>query len=317
MQNPNNFEEARAATEAMMAEEAEPMNTEETGGQAESSAGTDSLTPEPVQDATQEPTQEQPQEQGALEEAAETAETAAKVAAEKDGQLQQALAEIEMLKQQNQQMQGTIAELSERNEENIIQDVLEPPVLDLNGLAFASEEEQREAMAKYAEDLSAFNKKQFMDEISPAIAFAKKGMYEAEKNEVLQALSQLPELSGIQERIPQLDRIIQNNKWLSSDDMPMDEKYINAYAMAKGIDSINQPPVQKEPSAEEMLEFYNKSPELQALIEKQRLEAIKPSQQVPPLSGSSGAVNAALDIKEAPKTLEEASERTRRMFGGM
>lgn len=313
MQSPNNFEEARAATEAMMAEEAEPMNTEETGGQAESSAGTDSLPPEPVQ----EPTQEQPQEQRALEEAAETAETAAKVAAEKDGQLQQALAEIEMLKQQNQQMQGTIAELSERNEENIIQDVLEPPVLDLNGLAFASEEEQREAMAKYAEDLSAFNKKQFMDEISPAIAFAKKGMYEAEKNEVLQALSQLPELSGIQERIPQLDRIIQNNKWLSSDDMPMDEKYINAYAMAKGIDSINQPPVQKEPSAEEMLEFYNKSPELQALIEKQRLDAIKPSQQVPPLSGSSGAVNAALDIKEAPKTLEEASERTRRMFGGM
>ena len=63
------------------------------------------------------------------------------------------------------------------------------------------------------------------------------------------------------------------------------------------------------------MELYDKNPTFQELVEKKRLDTIKQSQQVPPFSASSGAVNAALNIKEKPKTFEEASERTRRMFG--
>ena len=63
------------------------------------------------------------------------------------------------------------------------------------------------------------------------------------------------------------------------------------------------------------MELYDKNPTFQELVEKKRLDAIKQSQQVPPFSASSGAVNAALNIKEKPKTFEEASERTRKMFG--
>ena len=63
------------------------------------------------------------------------------------------------------------------------------------------------------------------------------------------------------------------------------------------------------------MKLYEETPTFQELVEKKRLEAIKQSQQVPPFSASSGAVNAALNIKEKPKTFEEASERTRKMFG--
>ena len=49
--------------------------------------------------------------------------------------------------------------------------------------------------------------------------------------------------------------------------------------------------------------------------EKKRLEKIQGSQQVPPFSSSSGAVNAALAIQEKPKTFEEASQLVRKMFG--
>lgn len=103
--------------------------------------------------------------------------------------------------------------------------------------------------------------------------------------------------------------------------MPIDEKYINAYAMAKGINSINNPPAPpeepKEPTVDELMELYNTNPAFQEMVEKQRLGVIKQSQQVPPFSASSGAVNAALNIKEKPQTLEEASRRTREMFGQM
>jgi hypothetical protein len=155
-----------------------------------------------------------------------------------------------------------------------------------------------------------------MKELAPTLEYAKRGMQEAEKSETISALSQVPELAGIENMIPQLDKIIANNKWLQSDDMAMDEKLINAYAIARGVNAINTPPEEpKELTSEELMELYDKNPTFQELVEKKRLDAIKQSQQVPPFSASSGAVNAALNVKEKPKTFEEASERTRRMFG--
>lgn len=323
----NNFDEAAAATEDLFEQEQlsladsptandeVPQNDEEPTGNSPTAEEDNSV------NENGEPTGNSPvteTRQVNAEEAAQTAELAARVASEKDGQLQQALQDIENLKQQNQRLQGTIDELSQKNAENIIEEALSPPVLDINGLAFADEETQKAAMAKYAEDMSAYNRKLFMNEISPALEYAKKGLREAEKSEVIDTLSHIPELSGIRDVLPQLDRIIANNKWLSSDDMPTDEKYINAFAMARGIDSINNPKnTQKEPTTEELMAIYNNNPNFREMVEKQRLEELKQSQQVPPFSASSGAVNAALNIKEKPKTLEEASERTRKMFGGM
>ena len=98
--------------------------------------------------------------------------------------------------------------------------------------------------------------------------------------------------------------------------MPMEEKFINAYAIARGVNAINTPPAEpKELTDDELMELYDKNPTFQELIEKKRIDAIKNSQQVPPFSASSGAVNAALNIQEKPKTFDEASERTRKMFG--
>ena len=196
-----------------------------------------------------------------------------------------------------------------------------PPTIDINGLAFADEETQRAAMKKFSDDMAAYTREQLMKELSPTLEYAKKGMLEAEKASVVDALSQIPELGGIREMLPQLDRIIAANKWLQSEDMPLDEKYINAFAMARGINSINTPPAEPEPpkelTPEEMLAMYNSNPAFRELVEKQRIGKVEQSQQVPPFSASSGAVNAALNIKEKPKTLEEASERTREMFGSM
>ena len=303
---PNNFDEANAATQELFHEEQVELPTEE--DQVE----------EPAPEAEEE--QEIPQEtEETIENAVQTAEVAAETAAQKDEQLRQVLSEIESLKQQNAQLQGTIEEMSKQNAENIVEEALQPPTLDLSNLAFASDEEQQAAMAKYAEDMAAYNRQELMKELAPTLKYAEKGMHEQEANEAITLLSQVPELSGIENMKPNLDRIIASNAWLQSDDMPLDEKYINAYAIARGIDSIKNPPkapeTPKEPTTDELMELYRKNPDLQALIEKERLEAVKSGQQVPPLSASSGAAGAALDIKEKPQTIEEAAERTRKLFG--
>ena len=333
MPNPNTFDEATAATEEMFASEqlsladVPPANEENPPAESEQGAENPPAEETPAETpptGTEEPPAEQPGTEtppSIIEQAAQTAEVAAQAAADKDAELQEIRQQLEAERQRSAQLQGTIDEMSRQNTEEIIEDALTPPTLDINGLAFADEETQRAAMAKYAEDMSAFNRKQIMKEMSPALEFAKKGMRDAEKTEVIEALSHIPELAGIKEMLPQLDRLIANNQWLSSDDMPMDEKYINAFAMARGINSINNPPAPpesaKEPTPEELLAMYNNNPAFQELVEKQRLDTIKQSQQVPPFSASSGAVNAALDIKEKPQTLEEASKRTIEMFRDM
>ena len=323
------FEDARAATEEMFANEEEAILEEaipaeeveeptETVEQSDETVETPTETEEATEQVEEQPEEQPTQEEVILNDAVNTAEIATQTAQEKDMQLQQALQELEALKAQNQSMQGAIAELSKKNEENLIEEAMQPPVLDINGLAFATEEEIKQAQARYAQQMSEYNRQQILKELEPTLAYAKKGMQDAEKTEMLSALSEVPELKGIGDMMPQLERIIASNKWLQSDDMPMDEKLINAYAIARGVNAINTPPEEpKELTSEELMELYDKNPTFQELVEKKRLDAIKNSnsQQVPPFSASSGAVNAALNIKEKPKTFEEASERTRRMFG--
>ena len=314
-----NFDDARTATEELFENDEQLTLDEAVQAQEQPEETTEPVEETPVEtvEETTEQVEEQPTEESAtLENAITTAETAAQVAQERDMQLQQALQELEALKAQNQSMQGAIEELSKKNEENLIEEAMQPPVLDVNGLAFATEDEIKQAQADYAQKMYEYNRKQFESEFAPTLEYAKRGMREAEKSEAISALSQVPELAGIENMIPQLDKIIANNKWLQSDDMAMDEKLINAYAIARGVNAINTPPEEpKELTSEELMELYDKNPTFQELVEKKRLDAIKQSQQVPPFSASSGAVNAALNIKEKPKTFEEASERTRKMFG--
>ena len=301
------FDDARQATEELF--ENDEQTVEEIPAEVEET---------PAEEAeTIEQTEEVPEEENAvLDEAVNTAEIAAQAAQERDMQLQQALQDIEALRAQNEQMQGTIQELSKKNEENLIEEAMQMPTIDLNGLAFATEEEQAQALADYAQKMSEFVKGGVMQELSPFVEQAKAGMYEKEKADALSALSAVPELAGINDMLPQLERIISANKWLQSDDMPLDEKYINAYAIARGVNAINTPPEEpKELTSEELMELYDKNPSFQELVEKKRLDAIKQSQQVPPFSASSGAVNAALNINKKPTTFEEASKRTRQMFG--
>ena len=307
------FEDARTATEELFENEEQATLEDAIQAQeAEEQVMQPTETPEEVEQVQEEPTQND----AVLDDAVNTAEIAAQAAQEKDMQLQQALQELEALKAQNQQMQGTLAELSKQNEEKLIEEAMQPPILDINSLAFADEATIAQAHAEFAQKMADYNRQQIMKELAPTLEYAKKGMQEAERTETLSALSQVPELVGINDMLPQLDKIIANNRWLQSDDMPIEEKYINAYAIARGVNAINTPPEEpKELTPEELMELYDKNPTFQELVEKKRIEAVKNSQQVPPFSASSGAVNAALNIKEKPKTFEEASERTRRMFG--
>ena len=291
----DNFDEARTATENMFTatEEAPPV----TDGEQVAIE-----TP-----AVEEPAPEPTPETAIANEATQLAEQASQVA-------QQTASENEALRAQVEQLQRTISEMSQAKEEEIIEEVM--PTLDFDELAFADDETKRIKQEEYTNAMAEFVRKGIMKEMTPYIEQAKSAQMEKDKQEAIAQLAHVPELKGIDTLLPQLDRIIANNKWLNSSDMPIDEKLINAFAIARGVNAINTPVEEKkELTNEELMKLYDENPTFQELVEKKRIDSVKNSQQVPPFSASSGAVNSALNIKEKPKTFEEASERTRQMFG--
>lgn len=292
----DNFDEARQATEQMFDAPAETP-VEET----------------PVETPVDETP---PNNEQMLNEATNVAEQATQLAEQQNAKMQRVMAENEQLKAQNEQLQKTQAEMSKVREEEIVEEAMEMPTIDFNELAFADADTQSKAQQEYANAMAEFVRKGVMDELSPFVEQAKAGQREKEKSEAIATLSQMPELAGLNDMMPQIEHIIARNKWLQSDDIPVEEKIINAYILAKGVNSVNTPPEQpKELTDDELMALYDKNPTFQELVEKKRIESLKGSQQVPPFSASSGAVNVALNIKEKPKSWDEASERTRNLFG--
>ena len=291
----DNFDEARQATEQMFEAPAETP-VEET----------------PVET----PAEETPPNTDMLNEATNVAEQATQLAEQQNAELQRIMAENEQLKQRYTELEKTVSEMSEVRKEEIVEEAMAMPTIDFNELAFADADTQSKAQQEYANAMAEFVRKGVMDELSPFVEQAKAGQREKEKNEAIATLSQMPELAGLTDMMPQIEHIIARNKWLQSDDIPVEEKIINAYILAKGVNSVNTPPEQpKELTDDELMALYDKNPTFQELVEKKRIESLKGSQQVPPFSASSGAVNVALNIKEKPKSWDEASERTRSLFG--
>ena len=252
---------------------------------------------------------------GMTEQAVGAAEAAVRELENKDGQLEQVLQELNAVKEQNQLLQDTLTQMSEKKEESIVEEMTKPvmPQIDFSSLAFEDEATVRQKQEEFARQMADYVRGEVLSEINPFVEQAKEGLRQKEKEELFNVLREIPELKGIEGMIPQMDRIIAQNRALSESDIPLDEKYITAYAIAKGVDSINNPAA--APTAQELLDYYNSNSEFRDLVERKRVEELKKGQQVPPMSASSGAVNAALNIKEKPKTFEEASERTRHMFG--
>lgn len=295
----NNFDEAKVATEQMFEAPAEEVVEEA-----------------PAEEAPVEETSPNTEEK-MLNEATNVAEQATQLAEQQNAELSKAMAEKEQYKARAEQLEKTISEMSQANKEEVVEEAMAMPTIDFNELAFADPEVQSKAQQDYANAMTEFVRKGIMDEMSPYIEQAKAGQREKEKNEAISVLSQVPELQGIDTMLPQLDHIIASNKWLQSEDMPIEDKLISAYAIARGVNAMNTPPeTKKELTPDELMELYDKNPTFQELIEKKRIESLKGSQQVPPFSASSGAVNVALNIKEKPKSWDDASERTRKMFGG-
>ena len=242
----DNFYDAKQATEDM-------FDGQEVLGEESTPQDTPQDTPqEPQQEGqAQEPqVQEQPtQDNNAVDEAANVAQAAAQAAAQREQDYQRIMEENEQLRQTNNELQQTITQQSQQREQAIIEDAMQMPMLDVNRLAFEDDATVQKMQQDYANAMQKYVTQQVLKDVEPALQYAKDGMREKEKREMLEAFSGVDELKGINDMLPQLDYIIEHNKWLANDDIPMEEKSLTTYMIANGVNSANTPPP-SEPTEE-------------------------------------------------------------------
>lgn len=250
------------------------------------------------------------------------AQIAAQAAVDRQNALTQAQQQAQMLQEQNAQLQKQLQELSTQQESAVTDQAVpdDVPMLDFQNLAFLDEEEAKSAVQQFVDGISSRAKseaeKAAEEKYGPVLDYARRGMENEQAEEVYGALKTLPDLQDIEDYKPQISKILRDNPILSKNDVELGYRIATAYAIAKGINKMNTPQVkQGPPSIDELMNHYRSNPDFQNAIEQDRIAKLNPSQQVPQVSASSGAVNAALNIQDKPKTLEEASERTRKMFG--
>ena len=226
-------------------------------------------------------------------------------------QIQQILAENQQLRSANEELQKTITQQSDEQEGKIEEMAL--PQLDLSDVAFDDEETLAQKQKVYAQKMADYVRQGIMSELAPYLDEAKRGIEQKEQEDTINFLEQMPQFKEIRGALPQINRIMEQNNNLFAPDAPYEDRIIAAYAIARGANAINTPP-KAAPTTDELMAMYNANPEFQQMIEKQRIDALKDSQQVPVMSASSGLTNAALNIKGKPQTMDEASERARAMF---
>lgn len=302
-----NFEEASEQAQNMFAQNAEeqlgdaPVNPDEQQPTAPEGEPTQEQTTEPLPERTDAP----------MPENVSPAIDMNTQQMLQQRQIQQILEENQQLRHTNEELQKTITQQSDEQEGKIEEMAL--PTLDLSNLAFDDAETIAQKQNIYAQQMADYVRRGVMSELAPYLAEAKQGMEHKQQESLLESLEQMPEFKEIRGSLPQINRIMEQNSNLFASDAPYEDKIIAAYAIARGANAINTPP-KAAPTTDELMAMYNANPEFQQMIEKQRIDALKDSQQVPVMSASSGLTNAALNIKEKPQTMDEASERARAMF---
>ena len=329
----NNFDDARAATESLFSAQDtdNPQNGAADGNDGGEAVDISDIPSEiqaqqlPPDAAGQQGEQTNPAEQqlGRVQEVAAVNNPPIEQQFSQFRQEMQALSEqnaqlrreMQAATEQNTQLQNMVREISAKNQEHVIKDAVEMPSLDIGGLAFASEDELRQAQTDYANQMRDYIMAGIKDDpsIKSLIDEAQRDRNERERRQMIDSFRGVPELKGFEDNLQEIDRFVETNNDIFKDDTPMEVKYIIAKAVVDGVNATNK--AESKPGVDELMALYNSNPEFRSAVEQQRLSAVKNNQQVPLMSASSGAANVALNIPDKPKSFDDADNMTRKLFG--
>lgn len=293
-------------------------------------------TPEttPAEAAQSEPTAEPVQASEPPEQAAAPAEPAApapQTEANPGAELLNRIgSDYERMRQENEQLKDIVAQLkgvipqfqnalsqqSQAAENTIVEEVIEPPVFDVENVQYLSDDERRAATAKYSSAMADYARKtvlsEVMKEMQPIVDNYKRQTAEAADMTARNRIRSSKGFEDFDDYGDAIDRIAANTPGFDSIDPEM--KYALSYMINRGINAMNQKP--ETETTEMLVERVKKNPDALRALEEMRVKQVaEKNAAVPPVTASQGSATAPAVKPEPPQSLEEATERAYKMLG--
>lgn len=324
-------------TDIIMAERLDDVLTELLAQQSQEGTPSEPA-PEttPAEAAQTEPTAEPeqaPTEPAAApaEPAAETATPAPQTEANPGAELLNRIgSDYERMRQENEQLKDIVAQLkgvipqfqnalsqqSQAAENTIVEEVIEPPVFDVENVQYLSDDERRAATAKYSSAMADYARKtvlgEVMKEMQPIVDNYKRQTREAADMTARNRIRSSKGFEDFDDYGDAIDRIAANTPGFDGIDPEM--KYALSYMINRGINAMNQKP--ETETTEMLVERVKNNPDALRALEEMRVKQVaEKNAAVPPVTASQGSATAPAVKPEPPQSLEEATERAYKMLG--
>lgn len=290
----------------------------------------------PTEAAQTEPTAEPvqaPAEPAAApaEPAAETAAPAPQAEANPGAELLNRIgSDYERMRQENEQLKDIVAQLkgvipqfqnalqqqSQAAENTIVEEVVEPPVFDVENVQYLSDDERRAATAKYSSAMADYARKtvlgEVMKEMQPIVDNYKRQTREAADMTARNRIRSSKGFEDFDDYGDAIDRIAANTPGFDGIDPEM--KYALSYMINRGIKAMSQKP--ETETTEMLVERVKNNPDALRALEEMRVKQVaEKNAAVPPVTASQGSATAPAVKPEPPQSLEEATERAYKMLG--
>lgn len=238
--------------------------------------------------------------------------------------------DYERMRQENEQLKDIVAQLkgvipqfqnalqqqSQAAENTIVEEVIEPPVFDVENVQYLSDDERRAATAKYSSAMADYARKtvlsEVMKEMQPIVDNYKRQTREAADMTARNRIRSSKGFEDFDDYGDAIDRIAANTPGFDGIDPEM--KYALSYMINRGINAMNQKP--ETETTEMLVERVKKNPDALRVLEEMRVKQVaKKNAAVPPVTASQGSATAPAVKPEPPQSLEEATERAYKMLG--
>lgn len=265
------------------------------------------------------------------EPAAETATPAPQAEANPGAELLNRIgSDYERMRQENEQLKDIVAQLkgvipqfqnalsqqSQAAENTIVEEVIEPPVFDVENVQYLSDDERRAATAKYSSAMADYARKtvlgEVMKEMQPIVDNYKRQTAEAADMTARNRIRSSKGFEDFDDYGDAIDRIAANTPGFDGIDPEM--KYALSYMINRGINAMNQKP--ETETTEMLVERVKNNPDALRALEEMRVKQVaEKNAAVPPVTASQGSATAPAVKPEPPQSLEEATERAYKMLG--
>lgn len=238
--------------------------------------------------------------------------------------------DYERMRQENEQLKDIVAQLkgvipqfqnalsqqSQAAENTIVEEVIEPPVFDVENVQYLSDDERRAATAKYSSAMADYARKtvlsEVMKEMQPIVDNYKRQTREAADMTARNRIRSSKGFEDFDNYGDAIDRIAANTPGFDGIDPEM--KYALSYMINRGINAMNQKP--ETETTEMLVERVKKNPDALRALEEMRVKQVaEKNAAVPPVTASQGSATAPAVKPEPPQSLEEATERAYKMLG--